>query len=135
MRLLLILYGISSGIMVGAGVVSILILVAIVPRISHVTNTKEFSNLYEHLLVLGTFLGSILSLYNIGIEGGILLTIIAGLSYGIFLGFLSSGITEVIYYIPIVTRRLNIASTYLKYIVVALILGKVIGSILGWIII
>jgi stage V sporulation protein AB len=57
------------------------------------------------------------------------------MSYGIFLGFLSSGITEVIYYIPIVTRRLNIESTYLKYIVVALILGKVIGSILGWIII
>ena len=121
--------------MVGAGVISILILVAIVPRISHVTKTKEFSNIYEYLLVLGTFLGSILSLHNIGIRGGMILTIIAGLAYGIFLGFLSSGITEVIYYIPIVSRRLNIASTYLKYIVVALILGKVIGSILGWTII
>ncbi|MGL5330822.1 MAG: stage V sporulation protein AB [Peptostreptococcaceae bacterium] len=135
MKLFLIIFGISAGIMTGAGVVSILILIGIVPRMSQVTNTKEFSNWYETLLVIGTFLGSILSLYNIGISGGKGLALIAGLSYGIFLGFLSSGLTEIICYIPTVSRRLKLPCTCLKYIVIALILGKVIGSILGWAII
>ena len=92
MRLFLIIYGISSGVIVGAGVVSVLILIGIVPRMSHVTNTKEFVDLYEDLLVIGTFLGSILSLHNFGISGGSVLTIVAGLAYGVFLGFLSSGL-------------------------------------------
>ena len=135
MNLFLVIYGVSSGIIVGAGVVAVLILIGLVPRISHITNTKEFVNLYENLLILGTFLGSILSLHNIGISGGKILTIIAGLAYGMFLGFLSSGITEVIYYIPVVSRRLRLPSIYLKYIVISLIIGKVIGSLIGWAII
>ncbi|QJA09476.1 stage V sporulation protein AC [Romboutsia sp. CE17] len=135
MRLFLIIYGISSGVIVGAGVVSVLILIGIVPRMSHVTNTKEFVDLYEDLLVIGTFLGSILSLHNFGISGGSVLTIVAGLAYGVFLGFLSSGLTEVLYYIPVVSRRLKIPNIYLKYIVISLIIGKVVGSLLGWVII
>ena len=135
MKVFLVIYGLSAGIMVGAGVVSILILIGIIPRMSHATNTKEFSNLYESLLVIGTFLGSILSLHSIGIQGGRIITIILGLSYGIFLGFLSSGLTEVILYIPIISRRLKLPSIYLKYIVISLMLGKVIGSFIGWAII
>ena len=127
MKLFLVIYGVSSGIIVGAGVVAVIILIGLVPRISHITN--------ENLLVLGTFFGSILSLHNIGISGGKILTIIAGLAYGVFLGFLSSGITEVIYYIPVISRRLKLPSIYLKYIVISLIIGKVIGSLIGWAII
>lgn len=132
MNIFIIVYGISCGIMVGSGVVSILILIGIVPRISHATNTKEFINLYEYLLVIGTFLGSILSLHNIGISGGRTLSTVAGLAYGMFLGFLSSGLTEIIDYIPVVSRRLKIPSVFLKYIVISLIIGKVIGSFIGW---
>lgn len=132
MKLFLITFGVSAGVMTGAGVVSILILIGIVPRMSHVTKTKEFSNWYEYLLVIGTFLGSILSLHNIGINGGGGLVLLAGLAYGIFLGFLSSGLTEIICYIPTISRRLKLPSTCLKYIVISLILGKVIGSIVGW---
>ncbi len=135
MKAFLVIYSLSAGIMVGAGVVSILILIGIIPRMSHVTNTKEFCNLYESLLVIGTFLGSVLSLHGIGIHGGRIVTVILGLSYGIFLGFLSSGLTEVILYIPIISRRLKLPSIYLKYIVISLMLGKVIGSFIGWAII
>ncbi len=135
MKFFLVIYGISSGIIVGAGVISILILVGIVPRMSHVTNTKQFVNIYENLLVIGTFIGSILSLHNLGIHQGKILTIISGLAYGVFLGFLSSGLTEVIYYIPVISRRLKLPKSCLKYIVISLMIGKVIGSLLGWAII
>ena len=57
---------------------------------------------------------------------------ISGLAYGIFIGFLSSGLAEVLDYIPITSRRLKIPTIYLKYIIISLSIGKVIGSFIGW---
>lgn len=132
MKIFIMIFGFSSGVMVGAGVVSILILVGIIPRMAQISNTKKFINLYEYLLVIGAFLGSIISLNNLNLDIGRPGTIVIGLAYGIFIGFLSSGLTEVLDYIPMVSRRLNISTIYLKYIIWSLLIGKVIGSFIGW---
>lgn len=132
MGLFIILFGFSSGIMVGSGVVAILILIGIIPRLSQISNTKKYINFYECLLVVGTFIGSLLSLYNIGFNVGRLGVIICGLAYGIFVGCLSSGITEVLDYIPVVSRRLKIPVIYIKYIIWSILIGKVLGSFIGW---
>lgn len=132
MKLFVMLFGFSSGIMVGSGVVAILILVGIIPRLSQVSNTKNYINFYESLLVIGTLIGSIISLHNINISIGRIGIILCGLAYGIFVGFLSSGITEVLDYIPVVSRNLKIPVKYLKYIIWSLLIGKVIGSFVGW---
>ena len=47
MKLFLIIFGLSSGIMVGAGVISLLILVGIIPRMAQLSNTRSFINFYE----------------------------------------------------------------------------------------
>ena len=132
MKLFLIVFGLSSGIMVGGGVIALLILVGIIPRMAQITNTKSFINFYEKILVVGTLLGSLISIQNISISIGKIGVLIFGLAYGIFIGFLSSGLTEVLDYIPIVSRRLKIPTIYLKYIIISLLIGKVIGSIIGW---
>lgn len=132
MKLFFIVFGLSSGIMVGGGVISLLILVGIIPRIAQITNTKSFINFYEKILVVGTLLGSLISIQNIRISIGRIGVLIFGLAYGIFIGFLSSGLTEVLDYIPIVSRRLKIPTLYLKYIIISLLIGKFIGSIIGW---
>ncbi len=132
MKLFLIVFGLSSGIMVGGGVIALLILVGIIPRMAQITNTKSFINFYEKILVVGTLLGSLISIQNINISIGKIGVLIFGLAYGIFIGFLSSGLTEIIDYIPIVSRRLKIPTLYLKYIIISLLIGKVIGSIIGW---
>ena len=103
MKLFLIIFGLSSGIMVGAGVISLLILVGIIPRMAQLSNTRSFINFYEKILVIGTFLGA-----------------------------LSSGLAEILDYIPIASRRLKIPALYLKYIIISLLIGKVIGSFIGW---
>ena len=118
MKLFLIIFGLSSGIMVGAGVISLLILVGIIPRMAQLSNTRSFINFYEKILVIGTFLGALISIQNI--------------SNGIFVGFLSSGLAEILDYIPIASRRLKIPTLYLKYIIISLLIGKVIGSFIGW---
>lgn len=135
MRVFLIIFGFSSGIMVGSGVVAILILVGIIPHMAQISKTKKYVNLYEKILVIGTFLGSIMSLYQVHIGIGGLGAIVSGLAYGIFVGLLSSGLTEIIDYIPVVSRRLKIPTIYLKYVIISLLIGKVLGSFLGWIII
>ena len=132
MKIFLIVFGLSSGIMVGAGVIALLILVGIIPRMAQLSNTKSFINFYEQVLVVGTVLGSLISIQNIGISIGKIGVIVLGFSYGIFIGFLSSGLAEILDYIPIVSRRLKIPATYLKYIIVSLLIGKVIGSFIGW---
>ena len=50
MKLFLIIFGLSSGIMVGAGVISLLILVGIIPRMAQLSNTRSFINFYEKIL-------------------------------------------------------------------------------------
>lgn len=132
MELFLIVFGLSSGIMVGAGVISLLILVGIIPRMAQLSNTRSFINFYEKILVIGTFLGSLISIQNIGITVGKVGVLVFGLAYGIFIGFLSSGLAEILDYIPIISRRLKIPTIYLKYIIISLLIGKVIGSFIGW---
>ena len=132
MRLFLIIFGLSAGIMVGAGVVALLILVGIIPRMAQITKTKSFINYYEKILVIGTLLGSLISIQNISISIGRIGVLILGLSYGIYIGFLSSGLAEILDYIPIVSRRLKIPTLYLKYIIISLLIGKVIGAMIGW---
>ena len=132
MELFLIIFGLSSGIMVGAGVISLLILVRIIQRMAQLSNTRSFINFYEKILVIGTFLGSLISIQNIGITVGKVGVLIFGLAYGIFIGFLSSGLAEILDYIPIISRRLKIPTIYLKYIIISLLIGKVIGSFIGW---
>lgn len=132
MRLFLIIFGLSAGIMVGAGVVALLILVGIIPRMAQITKTKSFISYYEKILVIGTLLGSLISIQNISISIGRIGVLILGLSYGIYIGFLSSGLAEILDYIPIVSRRLKIPTLYLKYIIISLLIGKVIGAMIGW---
>ena len=132
MKLFLIVFGLSSGIMVGAGVVALLILVGIIPRMAQITKTKSFISYYEKILVIGTLLGSLISIQNISISIGRTGVLILGLSYGIYIGFLSSGLAEILDYIPIVSRRLKIPTLYLKYIIISLLIGKVIGAMIGW---
>jgi stage V sporulation protein AB len=131
-KLFLIVFGLSSGIMVGAGVIALLILVGIIPRMAQISNTKAFISFYEKILIIGTLLGSFISIQNISISIGRIGVLVSGLAYGIFIGFLSSGLAEVLDYIPITSRRLKIPTIYLKYIIISLLIGKVIGSFIGW---
>ena len=135
MKLFLIIFGISCGLMVGSGVIGILILVGIIPRMAQISKTKDYIGLYECLLIIGTFIGSLISIQNLNFKIGWIGAIVFGLCYGVFVGFLSSGIAEVLDYIPIICRRINISTMYFKYIIICLLIGKVIGSLIGWTII
>lgn len=132
MIILIILFGFSGGAVVGSGVVALLTLLGIVPRLCQVSNTFNYIKFYELILIIGCIFGSIFSLFNIRFNFGTSSIIITGITYGIFIGFLSSSLAEVLDYIPVVSRRLKIATQYTKYIIFSLLIGKTLGSFLGW---
>ena len=66
MKLFFIVFGISSGIMVGGGVIALLILVGIIPRIAQITNTKSFT--FIGLFIINLFVLFLYTMLNVILE-------------------------------------------------------------------
>ncbi|ARE87218.1 stage V sporulation protein AB [Clostridium formicaceticum] len=125
--------GFSNGIVVGSGIVALLTLLDIVPRLGQLTKTYKFTPIYENAIIGGATIAAFLSLINKGINIGTILVILIGFTMGIFIGLLASALAEVMNVIPVVVRRFKIEE-YVLYIVYSLILGKTIGSFIHWLV-
>jgi stage V sporulation protein AB len=62
-----------------------------------------------------------------------LFTIFVGVLAGCFVGMLAAALTEVINVLPIMAKRLGIDG-YMMWLLMAMILGKVIGSLFEWLV-
>lgn len=142
--------GISAGILVSAGVFTVLLAVGLVPRFAGKTHTSRKIFLYEEMVVLGTLAGDFLSVFvDYGYVGewirqemlfgastvriwrvisGIIVAAF-GLFAGIFVGCLALAIAEMLDSIPILTRRIGYRHG-LGIMVLAVALGKLAGSLL-----
>ena len=142
---LLWIIGISSGIMVSAGVFTVLFVVGLIPRFAGRTDTARCELFYEECLVFGAIIADILSVYPINGSLGeltakvplanVLLTAILmliGVFAGIFVGCLSIALSEVLDGIPIFARRVKLKMG-LSIAVVAIALGKTVGSLVYFI--
>lgn len=133
--ILLWIIGISSGIMVSAGVFTVLFVVGLVPRFAGRTDTARCELFYEECLIFGAVLADVLSVFPIkGSLGGsphILLTVflvLIGIFAGIFVGCLSIALAEVLDGIPIFARRVKLKMG-VSIAVLAVALGKIAGSL------
>lgn len=113
--ILLWIIGISSGIMVSAGVFTVLFVVGLVPRFAGRTDTARCELFYEECLIFGAVLADVLSVFpirrSLGSGPHILLTVLLmmiGIFAGIFVGCLSIALAEVLDGIPIFARRVKL---------------------------
>ena len=142
---LLWIIGISSGIMVSAGVFTVLFVVGLIPRFAGRTDTARCELFYEECLVFGAIIADVLSVYPV--EGSlgeltaqlshanILLTtilVLIGAFAGIFVGCLSIALSEVLDGIPIFARRVKLKMG-VSIAVLAIALGKTVGSLIYFI--
>lgn len=150
-QLLLAVIGVSAGLIVSAGVFTVLISVGLIPRFAgkmHVAN-KVF--VLEESVIWGTLIGSFLSVYSewgklgyyvrlheifgaSATEGvwnliGTLIQIVFGLFAGIFVGCLALAIAEMLNTIPIFARRIGFRHG-LGIAILAVALGKLVGSLI-----
>jgi len=140
--------GISFGLLVSGGIFAVLATVSMVPRFAGKTKTAKLCVLYEQMIVLGTIVGSFLTVFTDSVESltgklgslggvqtirainimGVIIILMFGLFAGIFTGALAIGVAEMLDAIPILFRRVSIRHG-MGIIVLAWALGKLIGSI------
>lgn len=149
-QILLGIVGASAGILVSAGVFTVLLAVGLVPRFAGKTHTGKKVFLYEEMVVLGTLTGDFFSVFidygylgewirqkqffgeaTVALWRTIAMVIVAffGLFAGIFVGCLALAIAEMLDSIPILTRRIGYRHG-LGIMVLAIAIGKLVGSLL-----
>lgn len=125
--------GLANGIIVGSGIVALVTMLDIIPRLAQLSKTNNYIYLYENTIVCGATITTISSILDFSYELGSFAIVIIGLSMGVFIGLLASALAEVLNVIPVLVRRFQIED-YLIYVVYSLIFGKMIGSFVQFLI-
>lgn len=126
---LLILLGFGGGVVIAGAVFAFITIIGVVPRLAQKTKTEQNIKLYEEVIIWGGIFGTTTMLFDYYIPVGTLLVIIFSLCIGIFYGGLAVSLAEVLNVIPILSRRGRIKEGMI-YFMLAIALGKLIGSIL-----
>lgn len=145
--LFLIFVGISYGLLSSAGVFTVLVAVGLVPRFAGKTHTAKHILLYEEMVIFGTVLGCVVSIFSeffqigawwqsrypehikVWLTAGVILQLLYGLFSGMFIGCLALAIAEMLDSIPIFTRRISFRHG-MGCAVLGIALGKLTGSLL-----
>jgi stage V sporulation protein AB len=145
---LLVWMGLAGGLVVGSGLVAILTVLDIIPRLVQLSKSKEVLPWFELAVVVGAISWTAADFFDwqaaglfAGIGGtvgqwiveGMLVFIVAGvgLMAGAFVGMLAGALTEVLNVLPILAKRVHIGGAIL-WLLLAMIAGKVVGSLVDW---
>ncbi|MTI49181.1 stage V sporulation protein AB [Sporosalibacterium faouarense] len=131
--LFLVIFGLSGGALVGTASAAFITLLDIIPRLAQVTNSQHLIRLYERVIVTSGVIITFFHLLGISINLNKYLIIPIGFIMGAFVGLLASALAEVINVIPVLVRTLKIRS-YVYYALLAISLGKMIGSLIDWLV-
>lgn len=128
LSLLALIFGTATS----AGTFALLVTLGIIPRMIARTQTAGRIVVYENMICLGGTVGCLLSLFPAfrlpeGMLGGWLIPLF-GLCAGIFVGCQAVALAEILNVFPIMFRRIKLKEG-LSYIMVAMALGKVAGSL------
>ncbi|ARI77191.1 stage V sporulation protein AB [Halobacillus mangrovi] len=127
------LIGLASGIAVGTGFVAFLTVLGIVPRLMQLSHSESKLRHYEAAVIFGVLFGIYLSFGDIPIQVTYFGLIIWGLLHGIFIGMLAAALTEVLNVFPLLFKRIGVDG-FLFTLLMALVLGKIAGSLFQWVI-
>lgn len=130
-NLLEIIIGFSSGLAVGAGFVALITLLKILPRLIQLTKTVHFIHFFISSIIIGALFAGYLSFTAIVWDYSLFSSIIWGGFHGIFNGMLIAALAEVLNVFPVLLRRLHL-KVWLKWFVMAFVLGKMAGSLFQW---
>lgn len=128
---ILIIIGLSGGLVVGSGFVAFLAVLGIIPRLTQLTKTYQFIQVYEWAIILGAVSAGWMSLRDTVLFQSELWLIPIGLFSGMFIGMLAAALTEVLNVFPILAKRIGFGEK-IVVLLMAIVLGKIIGSLFHW---
>jgi stage V sporulation protein AB len=127
--------GFCSGVVIAGGMVGLLIGLSVIPRFAGITHSARQILLYEDFMLLGSFLGNFIWLYQTPLPLGRIFLLFFGLFSGMFLGGWILALEELADILPIFCRRIRLTRG-IPCIVVSIALGKTAGSLFyylhGW---
>ncbi|MGA4719564.1 stage V sporulation protein AB [Fictibacillus nanhaiensis] len=129
--LLVAFIGFGGGITVGSGLVALITVLGIVPRLMQLSKTYRYIRGYELSIILGAVIGGWMNLRNASIGFPAFFLIPIGLFTGIFIGMLAAALTEVLNVLPILAKRVGFGEKII-IILMAIVLGKISGSLFHW---
>ncbi|MCT1575990.1 stage V sporulation protein AB [Oceanobacillus kimchii] len=133
LRFLQVFIGFSGGLAVGAGFVAFITVLGIIPRLVQLSKSEAFTKAYGGSVIFGLLIGTYFSFASITLNQTIITLLFWGLLHGIFNGMLAAALTEVLNVFPILTRRIGM-DKFVYIFMMALLLGKVFGSLFQWIV-
>jgi len=132
-QVLEIFIGLAGGLAVGAGFVAFLTVLGIIPRLVQLSKSSAATKLYEMAVVIGVLSGTFLSFDDMTMSVPKIFLAIWGAFHGVFIGMLAAALTEVLNVFPILTRRIGLEQSLLWFLM-AIVLGKISGSLFQWVI-
>ncbi|MFC5699825.1 stage V sporulation protein AB [Cohnella faecalis] len=128
---LLAVIGIAGGFTVGSAFIALLIMLDLIPRLVQLTRAYRKSVVFESSILLGTLFWSSADLFDWKAALPAFVLLAPAVFHGLFVGMFAAALTEVLNVIPIVSKRLKL-QPYLFTLLVAMVLGKVVGSLFDW---
>ncbi|KIL37791.1 stage V sporulation protein AB [Gordoniibacillus kamchatkensis] len=125
--------GVAGGIAVGSGFVAFLVVLDIIPRLAQMTKSYGNIRAYEGAVIAGVLFFTLADFYGWKADLFPLGAAVFGLFAGCFVGMLAAALTEVVNVLPILARRIGLAD-YIAWLLLAMILGKVAGSLFEWLV-
>lgn len=128
------LLGLAGGLAVGSGLVALLIVLDLIPRLAQVANAYRMSAWFETAIICGSLYWTFADFmsWKLSLPVGFFLST-TGLIDGMFVGMLAAALTEVMNVLPILAKRMNL-SAYMVALVMAMVLGKTLGSLFDWLV-
>ncbi|MUV39730.1 Stage V sporulation protein [Lentibacillus sp. JNUCC-1] len=123
--------GFAGGLAVGAGYVAFLTVLGIIPRLIQLSKTSHLLKVYAACIILGSMFGIYLSFADVSWDHPVILVVIWGAFHGIFVGMIAAGLTEILNVFPLLSKRIGL-NRYLKGLMMAIVFGKVAGSLFQW---
>ncbi|MBS4534270.1 stage V sporulation protein AB [Clostridium sp. D2Q-14] len=123
----------SGGMVVGTALASFFTLLDIIPRLAQKTDSSNFIVFYERILISSGILATVFDFFDISFLNIKILLIPIGVLLGAFIGLLAAALAEVLNVIPVLERKLK-AGKLIQIPLLAISLGKVIGSLLQWLV-
>jgi stage V sporulation protein AB len=128
---LAVLIGLAGGVTVGSGIVAFLIVLDIIPRLTQLTRSSKHLHHYEFAIITGSVGFTWIDFSNVHFHFFPLGAALIGLFAGCFVGMLAGALTEIINVLPILAKRMGMGG-YMIWFLMAMILGKVLGSLFEW---
>ncbi|MDL2289232.1 stage V sporulation protein AB [Clostridia bacterium OttesenSCG-928-F22] len=128
-----VLLGVTQGVTSGVIVVAIIVALNIIPQFAGIIIFKhKINRVIIWAMLLGLLLGSATSLFDVSLSANAAYCLLIGLFFGIFIGALSSAVTEVLNVFPRMLEGLNLKK-YAQICVIVFALSKLVFSIVYWV--